>query len=144
MYYLYIRFVRLRGTYTPPFSLHPLVCKRGVGSHLKGCLTCMLHLKDYNRKVYSDGVSHKLWQSQGDILNPILFGKSQDVTRLPTTQCCTLPECHMCAPNALKLCPKQWWRQSLSTLGQFRSAEVVVLERSTLGGWQLCYILRFL
>ena len=43
--------------------------------YIKGILTQrgMLLLQDGNTIVYSDGVSHKLWQSQGDMLHPILL-----------------------------------------------------------------------
>ena len=49
------------------------------------CLTQerMLPIKYENIIVYSDGVSHKLWQSQGDMLHPILLYKSQDVIHSP-------------------------------------------------------------
>ena len=48
---------------------------------LKVCLTQrgMLPLKDEKILVYSDGVSHKLWQSQRDAWHPILLHNSQDV-----------------------------------------------------------------
>ena len=67
----------------------------------KGILTQrgMLSLKDGYNIVYSDGVSHKLWQSQGDKLHPIVLQKSHDVARSPFAQCCTLPECHLCGPT---------------------------------------------
>ena len=48
-----------------------LLC--GIGINFKVFLTqrCMLPLKDGNMIVYSDGLSHKLWQSQGDMLHQI-------------------------------------------------------------------------
>ena len=80
----------------------------------------MLPLKEDNIIVYSDGVNKKFWHSQGDIFHPIMLQKSQDVTRSPFAQAersqsatCALLHC----PNALKLCPKQCWRQSLTHLG---------------------------
>ena len=65
------------------------------------CLTQrdMLPLKYGNILVYSGGVSHKLWQPQGDMLRLILLHKSQEVTRSPSAQCWTLPKCHLCTPT---------------------------------------------
>ena len=72
---------------------------------LKVCLTQrgMLPLKHGNIIVYSDGVSHKLWQSKRDMLHTIMLQKTQDVTRSPTATA----ERSQSATCALKLCPKK-------------------------------------
>ena len=49
-------------------------------SMFNGILTqrSMLPLKDGHIIVYSDGVSHKFWQSQEDMVHTILLQKSQE------------------------------------------------------------------
>ena len=77
------------------------ICLKKLRCHIKVCLTQkgMLPLKYGNITVSSDGVSHKLWHSQCDRWHLILLQKSQDVTRLPSAGCCTLPDCHLLDPT---------------------------------------------
>ena len=68
--------------YLPTSSRVPFVCilmesnklSLYISQNFIGTLTQRgrLLLKNAKILVFSDGVSHKLWQSQGDILNPIL------------------------------------------------------------------------
>ena len=67
------------------------------------------------------------------MLHTNLLQKCQDVTLSPfaqaeRSQSATSAPLH--CPNALKRCPKQLWRQSLSALGPCMSAQVALWERS--------------
>ena len=69
----------------------------------------------------------------GNMLHTIMLQKSQDVTRSliasaarSQSATCVLLHC----PNALKLCRHYCFGQSMSALGQCRSAQVALWERS--------------